>query len=582
MQRIFADLRYFPHLPSQLLVLIIVYHYTFVRTRRSSTRGSFTNFHSVRVMKLISNWDFRSHTAAAFFVLLGLVSSTQAQNQTVDILLKGGTVYDGSEGKPFVGDVAIIGDRIVYVGPKANVTAKRTIDATGMVVAPGFIDGHAHSQVYLEDPDPKVRQVIPQITQGVTTIVLGVDGGGTTELKDLFARYKQQGIGVNVVSYVGFGTIRKRVIGEDARAPTAPELATEKDLVVKGMCEGALGFSTGLFYAPQSFAKTDEVIELAKEAAKRGGIYDTHQRDESSYSIGLINSTKEVLQIGREANIPVHFSHIKALGPDVWGKSADVIKLIDDARAAGQNVTANQYPWLASSTGLDAALVPRWVEDGGYPAMIKRFNDPALTTKIHAEMMENMRRRGGPHSILLLTPGLPWTDKYLDEMAKIWRVDPIDAAIRILHQTEHESIISFNMSQRDVDTFMKQPWVSTSTDGGGGHPRTYSTYPLKYQDYVVKRKVITLPFFIRHSSGLSADQYGLDHRGYLRSGYFADVLVFDPVKYAPKADFIHRNLPATGVGYLMVNGALAIDNGKMTDVLSGRALPHTPPPGTCS
>jgi N-acyl-D-aspartate/D-glutamate deacylase len=239
-----------------------------------------------------------------------------------------------------------------------------------------------------------------------------------------------------------------------------------------------------------------------------------------------------VLQIGREANIPVHFSHIKALGEDVWGKSADVIKLIDDAKAAGQNVTANQYPWLASQTGLSAALVPRWVVDGGYPAMIKRFNDPTLMPKIVTEMKDNLRRRNGPHSILFSHPGKPWSGKYLDQVAKEWKVDAIEAAIRILRQTERESIVSFNMSQADVDNFMKQPWVVTSSDGGPGHPREYATFTIKYADYVKKRHVITLPFFIRHTTGLAADMYMLDHRGYLRNGYYADVLVFNPDTYA--------------------------------------------------
>jgi len=518
---------------------------------------------------------------AAMAVLALFAAGGGASAQEADVLIRGGTVYDGSDARSFVGDVAVAGDKIIYVGPHATMSAKRTIDAKGMIVSPGFIDGHSHSQHFLDSPDPQERQAPAYLAQGVSTVIIGVDGGGLPELKDQFAKYKQQGTGINMASYVGYGTIRTRVIGQDARAPTAAELATEKDLVVKGMCEGALGLSAGLFYAPQVYAKTDEIIELAKEAAKRGGIYDTHQRDESSYSIGIINSTKEVLQIGREANIPVHFSHIKALGEDVWGKSADVIKLIDDAKAAGQNVTANQYPWLASQTGLSAALVPRWVVDGGYPAMIKRFNDPTLMPKIVTEMKDNLRRRNGPHSILFSHPGKPWSGKYLDQVAKEWKVDPIEAAIRILRQTERESIVSFNMSQADVDNFMKQPWVVTSSDGGPGHPREYATFTIKYADYVKKRHVITLPFFIRHTTGLAADMYMLDHRGYLRNGYYADVLVFNPDTYAPKADYVHTDLLSTGVVALLVNGKIAYDNGKMTDVLSGRPLPHIPTAGTC-
>jgi N-acyl-D-amino-acid deacylase len=524
----------------------------------------------------------KTQTAAAALLAL-LAAPALAQSQSVDTLIAGGTVYDGSEGKPFTGDVAVSGDKIVFIGPTgtAKFNAKRTIDAKGMIVSPGFIDGHTHADHFLNDPDAQQRRAPAYITDGVSTVIIGVDGAGPPELKDLFAKYRQQGVGVNMASYVGYGTIRKRVIGDEARAPTATELATEKNLVAKGMCEGAIGFSTGLFYAPQSFAKTDEVIDLAKEAARRGGIYDTHQRDESSYSIGLIASTKEVLQIGREANIPVHFSHIKALGKDAWGKSADVIKLIKDAKASGQNVTANQYPWLASNTGLDAALVPRWAVDGGYAGMIKRFNDPSLMAKIKTEMTDNLRRRNGPHAILFTSKGKPWTGKYLDEIATGWNIDAIEAAIRILRQSEHETIVSFNMSQGDVDNFMKQPWVVTSSDGTPGHPREWATFAIKYADYVKKRHVIPLGFFIRHSTGLAADMYMLDHRGYLRNGYYADVLVFDPDTYAPRADYVHADLPSAGVRDLLVNGALTIDDGKMTNALSGRPLLHTPTAGTC-
>ena len=522
-----------------------------------------------------------------------LSGSAAGQGGQADVLITGGTVYDGSTAKPFTGDVAITADKIVYVGPKAPMSAKRTIDAHGMIVSPGLIDAHTHSDHFLNSTDPKERAVPAWVTQGVSTLFIGVDGAGPPGLKAEFDRYKAQGIGTNVVSYVGFGAIRKAVIGDAARAPTPEELAKEKALTVQGMCEGAIGLSAGLFYAPQNFAKTDEVIALAREAGERGGIYDTHQRDESSYSIGLIASTKEVLQIGREGHIPVHFSHIKALGHDVWGKSGEVIKLIDDARASGQNVTANNYPWLASHTGLDAALIPRWASDGGATAMLKRFDDPVLMARIRKEMAQNLDRRGGAQTLLLTSgeadgahisnaPPPEWSGKYLSDLAKAWKMDPLDAAIRILRESHgHASVVSFNISEADLENFMKQPWVVTSSDGGPGHPREYATFQTKYAVYVKQKHVIDTGFFIRHSSGLTADMFKLDRRGYLKPGYFADVLVFDPNGYVPKADYVHPAMLSAGVQELFVNGVAAVDDGKMTGSLSGRPLPHAPPPGTC-
>ncbi len=535
----------------------------------------------------------KSRLAVALLLSSALVGSASGQGQQADVLITGGTIYDGSTAKPFTGDVAITGDKITYVGPKAPMSARRTIDAHGMIVSPGLIDAHTHTDHFLDSPDKAQRSDPAWTMQGVSTVFLGIDGNGTPDLKAKFARYHAQGIGPNVVSYVGFGAIRHAVIGEAARAPTPDELAKEKALVVKGMCEGAIGLSAGLFYAPQNFAKTDEVIALAKEAGMRGGIYDTHQRDESSYSIGLLASTKEVLQIGREGGIPVHFSHIKALGHDVWGKSKDVIKLIDDARAQGQNVTANHYPWLASHTGLDAALIPRWASDGGDPAMLKRFDDPALMAKIKVEMAQNLDRRGGAQTILLTSgesdagtantaPSKPWTGKYLSAIAKEWKVDPLDAAIRILRESKgRASVVSFNISEPDLENFMKQPWTVTSSDGGPGHPREYATFQTKYAVYVKQKHVIDTAFFIRHSSGLTADIFKLDRRGYLKPGYFADVLVFDPGRYVPKADYVHPAVLSEGVQELFINGVAAVDNGKPTGATAGRPLPHTPTAGTC-
>lgn len=524
-----------------------------------------------------------------------LLGSAQGQEQQADVLITGGKLYDGSTAAPITGDVAFTGDRIVYVGPKAPMTARRTIDARGMIVSPGLIDAHTHADHFLDSSDKGQRAMPAWVTQGVSTVFVGVDGNGPPAIKARFDRYRAAGEGTNTVSYVGFGAIRKAVLGEAARAPNAAEAEREKRLVIKGMCEGAIGLSGGLFYAPQNFATTEEVIPLAREAGIRGGIYDTHQRDESAYSIGLLGSTREVLRIGRDGHIPVHFSHIKALGHEVWGQSADVIRLIEEARAQGQNVTANHYPWLASHTGLDAALVPRWASDGGPAAMIRRFDDPAQMAKIRAEMVKNLDRRGGASSILLTSgestqgnaaagrgkPG-PWVGKYLSDMATAWKLDPIEAAVRILRESRgRASIVSFNMSEQDLQNFMKQPWVVTSSDGGPGHPREYATFPTKYAVYVKQKHVIDEAFFIRHSTGLTADIFKLDRRGYLRPGYFADVLVFDPDRYVPRADYIHPAVLSEGVQELFVNGVAAVDNGRMTGSLSGRPLPHTPPAGTC-
>lgn len=525
--------------------------------------------------------------------LCALAAPSQGQGGQADVLITGGKVYDGSAAAPITGDVAIAGDKIVYVGPKAPMSAKRVIDAKGMLVAPGLIDPHTHADHFLEDSDKSQRAVPAWVMQGVSTVFVGVDGNGTPDLKAKFAQYEKPGIGTNVVSYVGFGAIRRAVLGEAAREPNAAEADKEKQLVIKGMCEGAIGLSGGLFYAPQNFAKTEEVIALAKEAGSRGGIYDTHQRDESTYSIGLLASTQEVLRIGREGHIPVHFSHIKTLGHEVWGKSADVIKLIDEARAKGQNVTANNYPWLAANTGLDAALVPRWASDGGAAAMLKRFDDPAQMARIRPEMVKNLDRRGGGEAILI-TSGRPaddsmgkpapaaWTGKYLSDLAKLWKLDPIDAALRVLRESGgHASIVSFTISEPDLENFMKQPWVVTSSDGSVGHPREYATFQTKYAVYVKQKHVIDEGFFIRHSTGLTADIFKLDRRGYLKPGYFADVLVFDPNRYVPKADYIHPAVLSEGVQELFVNGVAAVDNGKMTGALSGRPLPHVPTAGTC-
>lgn len=524
--------------------------------------------------------------AVALLCMPGAAAQT---DEAVDVIIRGGTIYDGGQGEPFIGDVAIRGDRIVHVGRVGGYIASRVIDATGMIVAPGFIDPHTHADSFLRSPDKAARVNAAWLHQGVSTVMIGVDGNGSPDVAADSGKLAASGIGTNIVPFVGFGPVRQRVLGQDARAPSAAELDAMKALVASGMCEGAVGLSTGLFYAPQSFASTDEVVAVAREAAIRGGLYDTHQRDESSYSIGLLGSVNEAIEIGRQAGMPVHFAHLKALGVDVHGQAAAVIAAIEATRKAGVDVTADQYPWLASGSNLDASLLPRWAVDGGGAALLKRLDDPATLVRIRGEMQDNLRRRGGASALLLIAEGFPWTGQTLEQVAAEWKLDSRDAALRIIRQSiEAKSrgqkgggtaVASFNMAQADVDLLMQQPWMVTSSDGSDGHPRMFATFPEKYARYVRERKVISLPTFIRQSTGRTADIYKLDRRGYLRPGYFADVVVLDPAGYAPRADYVRPRELSVGVQSLFVNGALALDGGRVTGAAAGRALLRPRPPG---
>lgn len=522
-------------------------------------------------------------------LLAGCASQPAAPDLQADTLIHDGLLFDGSGGDGRIADIAIRGDRILAVGPdlRRRYRATREIDASGLVVAPGFIDPHTHPDTYLRSSDPAMRRILPWLHQGVTTIFIGIDGGGTPDIAADRARLEAAGIGTNVAAYVGLGPVRTRVLGHDARAPDAAELDAMRGLVAGAMCEGAFGLSAGLFYAPQSFAATDEVVALAREAALRGGVYDTHQRDESSYSLGLMGSLEEVLEIGRRAELPVHVAHIKALGADVHGRAGDVVARIERARAQGQRVTADQYPWLASSTGLGAALLPRWAVDGGRPALFARLDDPATAARIRAEMGENLQRRGGADAILMTGTGWPWSARTLQQFADDSGIDPIAAALRIIREGgtgrtgSAQRIASFNMRRDDVDLFMRQPWVLTASDGGDGHPRQYATFPEKYARFVAAEGVIDLAAFIHRSTGLTAETFGIVERGFLRAEHFADVLVFDPERYAPRADYVRPNVLSEGVAHLFVNGVPMIDAGHAAHALPGRVLQHRPPPGSC-
>jgi N-acyl-D-aspartate/D-glutamate deacylase len=510
-------------------------------------------------------------TLAAAILLLSLpFALAQGSAQPIDLIIRGGSVIDGSGSPAIKADIGITGDRIVFIGSSTGRKAKREIDATGLVVTPGFIDPHTHTAGDLSDP--KRSRNDAYLMQGVSTVATGNDGDSPTAIGGTLAQWTERGIGTNAVLFIGQGTVRRAVMGMTDAKPTPEQMEHMKSLVEAAMNEGAIGVSTGLYYAPGSFSSTEEVIELARVAARHGGIYDTHMRDEGSYSIGLLGSVRETIRIGQEAHLPVMISHIKALGADVWGQSTDVIALIDNARKAGINVTASQYPYTASGTSVTAALVPRWAEAGG--ALQKNLNDPNLRPRLTSEIRQNLVRRGGAESILMTaSPDQTIVGKTLAAIAQERNVSPVDAAIEIV-KAGGSDVASFNMKESDIEAFMRKPWVMTCSDGSPGHPRKYGTYPRKLRIYVYEKHIIPLEFAIRSNTSLPAETLGLKDRGLLKPGYFADVLAFDPRTFNERATYKTPTILSTGVQYLTVNGQLAIDKGLLTQALAGRALKH--------
>ena len=512
-----------------------------------------------------------------WWIALLLVSTATAASaaERVDLIIRGGTIYTGSDA-PFVGDVAVSGDRIRAVGRRLRHRAARVIDARGMIVAPGFIDPHTHLGPHLASDDAYARLIPGFLMQGVTTAFIGNDGGGAADVAAVLERARTAPVGSNYAAYVGLDPVRQAVIGNTDRAPTPAELARMRTMVAEAMCQGALGFSTGLFYAPQTFATTEEVVALAREAGLRGGVYDSHIRDESSYSIGLAAAVDEAISVGREAGIPVNISHIKALGVDVHGQAPAIVARIEAARAAGQSITADQYPWSASGTTLVAALVPRWAQDGGRPELLRRLDDPSIASRLRTEMADNLRRRGGAEA-LLITQG----DHRGDNLAEIAGTsDPVEAAIGIIREADVR-VASFNQTEADIETYMRQPWVMTGSDASDGHPRAFGSFARLYAEYVVKRRVLDLRAFIERSSARTADRFGIVDRGRLRPGAFADILVFDPRSYEARSTYELPTLLAAGVEAVFVNGVAAVEDGALTGAAAGRGLARAPREGSC-
>lgn len=545
-------------------------------------------------------------------VLAAFAGSVAAQTPQYDVLIRNGKVVDGS-GNPWIyADVGVIGDRIAFIGKAGEaVKAKQTIDASGLIVAPGFIDMLGQSELKLLID----KQAVSKITQGITTEITG-EGDSVApqndrtiaEMKDFLTHYKltvdwrsldeyfrrveKQGSAINIGTYVGAAQVRNIVIGQANRPPTAAELRQMQELVEDAMFEGAMGISSSLIYAPGSFASTEELIELSKVAAKHGGIYATHMRNEGDTQMQAL---EETFRIGREAGIPVEIFHLKMSGKQNWGRMKEVVEAIEKARTSGVDVVADQYPYIASQTSLGAAI-PAKYHEGGVDAFIARLKDPAQRAAIYKELesppagtTENMwRGTGGPQGILVVGVLNPELKKYegknIAQIAQMQNKDPFDAlAELIIADHDNVSAVYFAMNEDDVKLAMRQPWVSINTDVGAVnpvgplgeqkvHPRAYGTFPRILGKYVREEGVLKLEEAIRKFTSLPAQRMKLHNRGQLRPDYFADITIFNPQTVRDVATFEDPNRTSQGIEYVLVNGVVEIDKGRITGELAGRPL----------
>ena len=504
-------------------------------------------------------------------IVVTLSSSVAANAADFDWVLRGGLIVDGSGDAPFVGTIAIKDKRLqLRAGDAPDWVGASEIDVNGRVIAPGFIDLHTHAGDDLLDPQHGAME--NYLSQGVTTVVVGNDGGGTLQIDDRFAALAEHGTGTHVVQYVGHASLRRAVMPRTNRAATPEEIAEMRELIARAMAQGAVGLSSGLFYADGSFATTEEMIELCREVVRHGGIYDSHIRAESSRGVGLVAAIDEAIEIGRQSGVPVHIAHIKALGRDVWGQASMIVERIEKARDEGLRVTADQYPWVASSTRLVSASLSRKWQSGGPEVWRAKLLDPATRADMLSDMRDNIDRRGGPESLMLLgTMDERWHGLRLDQIASEMGMTAEEAAAKLL-ATGSPGVISFNMQEDDIAVFMQRPWVATSSNGSDGHPRKYGSFPRKYRRYVRELELLSLEEFVRSSSGLAADILGLENRGYLRNGYHADVVVFDPERFREEADFENWNRTSQGVELLFVDGVPAIQGGAFTGNRAGSAL----------
>ena len=556
--------------------------------------------------------------AAAIIGTCG-TGETGNEKRGYDLILKNGWIVDGTGNPRYRGDVALRGDRIAAVGFLDGARARETLDVRGLVVAPGFIDMMGQSEINaLID-----NRVFSKVTQGITTEVTG-EGGSVAPLTDqlvlddsdamkkwhyredwrdldgYFAQLAKQGAALNIATFVGATQVRVAVVGKANRAPTAAELARMTALVDTLMEQGALGVWTALEYAPASYSKTDELIALAKAARRHGGIYASHMRNEG---VRIDDALNELFQIAREADIPAEVSHLKVSGRKSWGQMPRIIARIDSARAAGLDVTADQYPYTRAATALDASI-PSWAESGGWDSLLVRLRDPATRARLRDEMVnprgtESFYYEAGGADGVLITGTFQDSLRYLQgktigEIAGQRHRDPVETLFDIVlaengHRTDAVYAV---MSEPDVQTAMKTWWVAVNTDFGGvapdgpfgtqsAHPRAYGTFARILGHYARDLKLFPLEFAVRKMTALAAQRVGLADRGLLKAGMAADITVFDPAGVADKATFDQPHQPSVGFAYVFVNGQKVLDHGKLTAARPGRGLrgPGYVPPG---
>ena len=559
--------------------------------------------------------NFQKALALIIVLALSVVAVAQSQPrqrsqpQTFDVIIKGGTVYDGSGRPPRRADIGIRGDRIEAVGNLSRATATTVVDAKGLAVAPGFINMLSHSESSLI-VDPRS---LSEIKQGVTTQIFGEFSMGPlndemkqrmgatrgdsrnqiewTTLAEYLTYLEKRGIPQNVASFIGAVTIREHVIGLEDKQPTTAQLDQMRELVRREMEAGALGITTALIYPPAFFAKTEELIEMCKVAAKYKGKYTTHMRSEGNQ---LIQAVQETMRISREAGLPAEIYHLKASGATNWPKMDQVIRMIENARRRGLKITANMYTYPAGGTGLDASIPP-WVWDGGREAGYKRLQDPDTRKKIADAIRtpsndwENLYMLAGSPDRLLLasfrTEKLkPLVGKTLGDVAKMRGKDPVETIMDlVLEDRSRIGTIYFLMSEDNLKKQIRRPWVSFGSDAASiapegnalrssAHPRAYGNFARLLGKYVREEKVISLTEAVRRLSSLPATNLGLDHRGFLRPGMFADVVVFDPQTIADRATFENPHQLSVGMQHVFVNGTQVLKGGEHTGAKPGRAL----------